>query len=99
MFSRESFRPIPLSTQSLSAQSGLFRLVQVENRGRHGTCVAQALLALLLFVWPWLTSTAQVAYGSIAGRISDGSGAVVKGASVTLTDLGTDESRVPTDQC
>src|SRR5208337_328919 len=71
-------------------------MVQVENRGRHGTCVAQALLALLLFVWPWLTSTAQVAYGSIAGRISDSSGAVVKGASVTLTDLGTDESRVST---
>src|SRR5271165_3058508 len=71
-------------------------MVQVENRGRHGTCVAQALLALLLAVWPWLTSTAQVAYGSIAGRISDSSGAVVKGASVTLTDLGTDESRVST---
>ena len=39
-------------------------MVQVENRGRHGTCVAQALLGLLLALWPWLTSTAQVAYYS-----------------------------------
>src|SRR5271157_3098215 len=71
-------------------------MVQVENRGRHGTCVAQALLGLLLALWPWLTSTAQVAYGSIVGRVSDSSGAVVKSASVRVTDLGTDESRVST---
>ena len=68
-------------------------MVQSKTESVRAYCVARALLGLLLALWPWLTSTAQVAYGSIAGRISDSSGAVVKGASVTLTDLGTDESR------
>src|SRR5271166_3921619 len=71
-------------------------MVQSKTESVRAYCVAQALLGLLLALWPWLTSTAQVAYGSIAGRISDSSGAVVKGASVTLADLGTDESRVST---
>jgi len=35
-------------------------------------------------------------YGSIVGRISDSSGAVVKGASVSVTDIGTGESRIST---
>src|SRR5271165_5713617 len=56
------------------------------------------LLALLglVAVWSSAPSAAQVVYGSIVGRISDSSGAVVKGASVSVTDLGTGESRIST---
>ena len=71
-------------------------MVQLESQRRYSLCAAQVFLCVALTLWPWLTSTAQVAYGSIVGRISDSSGAVVKGASVTVTDLGTSESRVST---
>jgi len=50
----------------------------------------------LVVVWNSAPSAAQVVYGSIVGRISDSSGAVVKGASVSVTDIGTGESRIST---
>src|SRR5271157_3405011 len=68
-------------------------MIRLGNRRHYSLRVAQALLGLALVLRPWSPSTAQVTYGSIVGRISDGSGAVVKGASVTMTDLGTGESR------
>ena len=56
-------------------------------------CVVPRWLVVLLALWAWSPSAAQVVYGSITGRVSDSSGAVVKGASVTVTDIGTNESR------
>src|SRR5271165_4285864 len=58
-------------------------------------CRLLALLGLVV-VWNSAPSAAQVVYGSIVGRISDSSGAVVKGASVSVTDIGTGESRIST---
>jgi hypothetical protein len=40
-----------------------------------------------------LAASAQGFYGSIVGRVSDKTGAVVKGASVTVISLGTAEKR------
>jgi Carboxypeptidase regulatory-like domain len=63
---------------------------------RRGICIGQLLLGLAMALWSWSPSTAQVVYGSIVGRISDSSAAVVKDASVFVTDLGTGESRIST---
>lgn len=44
------------------------------------------------------TAKAQTFYGSVVGTVTDDSGAVVSGANVTITDLGTNEARsVKTD--
>jgi hypothetical protein len=44
----------------------------------------------------WLPASAQAFYGSIVGRVSDNTGALVRGASVTLTSLATTETREAT---
>jgi hypothetical protein len=48
-------------------------------------------LALLLSAAPF--SSAQTVYGSIVGTVTDPSGAAIAGAKVTLTNLGTNESK------
>ncbi len=50
------------------------------------SCILLALSAAVLFV---TTAQAQVDTGSIVGTVTDASGAVVSGAKVTLTNLGT----------
>lgn len=52
--------------------------------------VAVVLGLALLYCLP---SAAQTVHGSIVGQVSDISGAFVKDASVSVTDLGTSESR------
>jgi hypothetical protein len=47
----------------------------------------------MLALWACSPSAAQTVYGSIVGRVSDISGAVIKDASVTVIDQGTGESR------
>src|ERR1700674_2579618 len=49
------------------------------------------LLSLVLASCAWLPASAQAFYGSIVGRVSDRTGAGIRGASVTLTSLGTTE--------
>ena len=63
------------------------------NERRCGLCIAQASLGLMLALWACSPSAAQTVYGSIVGRVSDISGAVIKDASVTVIDQGTSESR------
>lgn len=61
----------------------------------HGSKVHIALW----LVTAWITcspATGQAFYGSIAGRVSDKTGAVVQGASVTVTSLETTEKRTGT---
>ena len=60
---------------------------------RRCLCLAPSLLGLALALWAGSSCAAQTVYGSIVGRVSDITGAVVKDASVTVTDLGTSESR------
>ncbi len=50
-----------------------------------------ASLALLVFVSPSLY--AQSTYGSVVGSVTDSSGAAISGATVTLTNVGTQEKR------
>ena len=55
-------------------------------------------IMLGLFLWLGIQSQAysQVLYGSIVGTITDPSGAVVPGAVVTATDIGTGQTRTDT---
>jgi hypothetical protein len=66
--------------------------------GRRTTPKIHILLSLVLASCAWLSASAQAFYGSIVGRVSDKTGAGIRGASVTLTSLGTREKRtVATD--
>src|SRR5258708_33214494 len=46
-------------------------------------------LGLVLVAYGWLPLSAQAFYGSIVGRVSDKTGGIVRGASVTVTSLET----------
>ena len=54
-----------------------------------------ALLCALLLI-PAPEAFAQVLYGSVAGTVEDSTGAVVPGATVTVTDQATNQSRQAT---
>jgi hypothetical protein len=70
------------------------KTMQFERERLFDQCVARSLLYLALVWLPCPSSPAQAVYGSIAGRVTDISGAIVKGALITVTDLGTSESRI-----
>src|SRR5271170_7541960 len=50
-------------------------------------------LALLMIAAPLAVSAQQVSTGSVAGTITDPSGALIVGADVSLTDLSTHAAR------
>lgn len=50
-------------------------------------------LLLLLFAWALTTAHAQTAFGTVVGNVTDPSGALVTGATVTLTNDGTGQIR------
>ena len=50
-------------------------------------------IALALLVGASTSLSGQTVYGSIVGTVTDASGAAIAGAAVTLTNLGTNESR------
>jgi Carboxypeptidase regulatory-like domain len=54
------------------------------------------LLSLVIAGCAWLPVAAHAFYGSIVGRVSDKTGAGIRGASVTLASLGTTEKRTVT---
>ena len=54
--------------------------------------VWKAALAVALLGWAAPTLQAQVLYGSVVGTVSDSSGAVIPGATVTITNRGTSQS-------
>ena len=57
-----------------------------------GLWIVLAALVALVTMQP-VSLHAQTVYGSITGTVTDSSGAVVPGAAVTITNLGTSESR------
>ncbi len=63
------------------------------NRFRAGSAWAFALCITCLIMASGISLKAQTVYGSMAGTITDPSGAVVPGASITLTNIGTTEKR------
>src|SRR5439155_19901296 len=56
----------------------------IMRSGRY-FCVTALVLALS---WPASRAAAQAVYGSISGLVKDASGAVVPGATVTITSVG-----------
>ena len=56
----------------------------------------QAVLLCCFLLFGNAPLWAQTTFGSIAGSVTDSTGAVVEGAQVTLTNLGTSEKRVQT---
>ncbi|MBV9265559.1 MAG: carboxypeptidase regulatory-like domain-containing protein, partial [Acidobacteriaceae bacterium] len=54
------------------------------------------IAALLFCLFLTLPASAQTTYGSVSGIVTDTSGAIVGGAEVTLTNLGTTEKRTQT---
>ena len=54
-------------------------------------CGTQTLLSLMLVLYAGLPSPAQTAFGSLNGRVSDESGAIIAGPIITLTSLETAE--------
>ena len=59
-------------------------------------CIQWTFVVTLLAVFSSLSLLAQNESGSIKGQVTDPSGAVVPGASVTITDLGTNSMRTVT---
>ena len=55
--------------------------------------VISILICIVLFLSSSPKAMSQTFYGSIVGTVSDSSGAIVPGTSVTLTNLGTTEKR------
>jgi Carboxypeptidase regulatory-like domain len=73
-------------------------VVQDSSAPGRRTPKIHILLSLVLASCSWLSASAQAFYGSIVGRVSDTTGAGIRGASVILTSLGTTEKRtVATD--
>src|ERR1700723_2701308 len=71
--------------------------VSVRRSSRSNRTLTRHLLISLVLAWQsWLPASAQAFYGSIVGRVSDNTGALVRGASVTLTSLATTEKREAT---
>jgi hypothetical protein len=69
-------------------------LFLLQNKLNYGARTVRAALYLGLAFCSWSPSKAQAVYGFILGQVLDASGAAVKDASVTVTDLGTNESRM-----
>src|ERR1700693_931130 len=65
-------------------------------RNHHVTAKMPIALALVLTGFACSPASAQAFYGSLAGRVSDHTGAVVRGATVTVVSLATTEKRAGT---
>ncbi|MFZ4984799.1 MAG: TonB-dependent receptor domain-containing protein [Blastocatellia bacterium] len=64
--------------------------------GRTAGFLGTALAVLLTALFSVNFAGAQVLYGSLVGNVTDQAGAVVAGATVTITDKGTGQSREAT---
>ncbi|HKC89532.1 MAG TPA: carboxypeptidase-like regulatory domain-containing protein, partial [Blastocatellia bacterium] len=65
----------------------------IRRSSRHFSCAGASLAALLLALTIPQTAGAQVLYGTLTGNVTDSGGAVVAGATVTITHKETGQSR------
>ncbi len=65
-------------------------------RRRGAFAVFQMVLALSLFAGFHARAYGQILYGSIVGTVTDPSGAVVPNSAITVTDVGTQQTRSDT---
>src|SRR5580693_8650791 len=72
------------------------RVVPRRTSRKRLTLKVHIVLSLALASHAWLPAAAQAFYGSIVGRVSDKTGAVVTGAAVTITNLSTTEKHTIT---
>jgi hypothetical protein len=57
------------------------------------TCLAVLLMLLVAVLFATPSLNAQNAYGAVVGTVTDSSGAIVPGATVSITNLGTSEKK------
>src|SRR5262245_30815963 len=65
----------------------------IRRLSRYSLCAGASLAALLLALMIPQTAGAQVLYGTLTGNVTDSTGAVVAGATVTITHKETGQSR------
>src|SRR6516164_10012898 len=62
-------------------------------KASHRRVLAALAISFFCLITTSVRVNAQTFYGSVVGSVTDNSGAVVAGATVTITNLGTSESR------
>lgn len=68
----------------------------LKGAAMSGRALARGLLSVVIVLSCSLGLSAQSTYGSLSGTVQDSTGAVVAGATVTLTNVGTAEKQVQT---
>ncbi|MFN9743104.1 MAG: carboxypeptidase-like regulatory domain-containing protein, partial [Acidobacteriota bacterium] len=64
-----------------------------QNAAGSGLFWRTVVALLLAFGFSAVSADAQVLYGSVVGNVTDNAGAAVAGATVTITNKGTNQSR------
>src|SRR6201987_6522904 len=88
-----SFHPLSERTWASRRNSGAERVGAKSVRRHFTVTVLSTLLTLSATAILCTSAGAQVRFGSVVGTVADATGATVSGATVKLTNLGTNETR------
>src|SRR5512143_641955 len=85
---RSLFAAVIATVSNIPHNPLLSRQVAPRRSIRSATLIVAAAIAMLC-----MQVGAQVRFGGVVGTVSDSTGAIVSGATVKLTNLGTNETR------